>query len=73
MDAWAITDLTKRLTAARSMVAKYPKWQAEVEGLSARLGDIAQKLETFADLNPNSNAAAVCYTKAQALREEVNR
>ena len=73
MDAWTIITLTKRLTAARSMVAKYPKWKAEVEDLGARLGDIAQRLEKFASLKPNTKAATACYTKAQALREEVNR
>jgi len=60
------------LTAARTMAAKYPKWQAEIEDLSARLGDIAQKLETFADLNPNTKAATVCYTKARKIREETS-
>ena len=72
MDAWTIMNLTKRLTAARSMTAKYPKWKAEVEGLGARLGTIAQRLEKFASLNPDTKAATACYTKAQVLREEVN-
>ena len=72
MDAWTIMNLTKRLTAARTMAAKYPMWKAEVKNLGARLGDIAQRLEKFASLNPDTNAATACYTKAQALREEVN-